>query len=203
MVSSNSTIECLDDAARDLLFAGARTVNNFAATPVSDAELAQIWDMTRWAPTAANSQPLRVQFVRTDDARRRLLAHLDEGNREKTTSAPVTAILAVDKGFHEYLPRLLPIRPQIREVFAGNDALRERTGTFNAALQAGYFILAIRAAGLAAGPMAGFDPAGIDTEFFSGTTWRSILVVNIGHPGENPFLGRLPRLDPAETVHWA
>ena len=61
----------------------------------------------------------------------------------------------------------------------------------------------IRAAGLAAGPMAGFDPAGMDTEFFSGTTWRSILVVNIGHPGENPWFERLPRLDPAETVRWA
>ncbi|RZL71573.1 MAG: malonic semialdehyde reductase, partial [Rhodococcus sp. (in: high G+C Gram-positive bacteria)] len=171
MVSSNSTIERLDDTARDLLFAGARTVNNFASTPVSDDELAQIWEMTRWAPTAANSQSLRVQFVRTDDARRRLLEHLDEGNREKTTSAPVTAILAVDSGFHEHLPHLLPIRAQIRDVFADSDALRERTANFNAALQAGYFILAIRAAGLAAGPMAGFDPAGMDTEFFSGTTW--------------------------------
>ncbi|TQC48341.1 malonic semialdehyde reductase [Rhodococcus sp. WS4] len=203
MVNSNSTIECLDDAARDLLFAGARTVNNFAPTPVSDDALAQIWEMTRWAPTAANSQPMRVQFIRTDDARRRLLDHLDEGNREKTASAPVTAILAVDNEFHEHLPRLLPIRPQIRDVFADNNALRDRTGNFNAALQAGYFILAIRAAGLAAGPMAGFDPAGIDAEFFSGTPWRSILVVNIGHPGENPWFERLPRLDPAETVHWA
>ncbi|WP_244461358.1 malonic semialdehyde reductase [Rhodococcus sp. ZPP] len=203
MVNSNSTIECLDDAARNLLFAGARTVNSFAPTPVNDDELTQIWEMTRWAPTAANSQPMRVHFIRTDAARRRLLDHLDEGNREKTASTPVTAILAVDSEFHEHLPRLLPIRPQIRDVFADNDALRERTGNFNAALQAGYFILAIRAAGLAAGPMAGFDPAGIDAEFFSGTSWRSILVVNIGYPGKNPWFERLPRLDPAETVRWA
>ena len=203
LVNSNSTIEGLDDAAIDLLFVGARTVNNFAPTPVSDEELAQIWEMTRWAPTAANSQPMRVHFIRTDAARCLLLDHLDEGNREKTASAPVTAILAGDSQFHEHLPRLLPIRPQIREVFAGNDALRERTGNFNAALQAGYFILAIRAAGLAAGPMAGFDSTGMDTEFFSGTTWRSVLVVNIGHPGENPWFERLPRLDPAETVRWA
>jgi 3-hydroxypropanoate dehydrogenase len=203
LVSSNATIECLDDAARDLLFGGARTVNNFAPAPVNDDELAQIWEMTRWAPTAANSQPMRAQFVRTDDARRRLLAHLDEGNREKTASAPVTAIVAVDNEFHEHLPRLLPIRPQLRDVFADNDALRERTGNFNAALQTGYFILAIRGAGLAAGPMAGFDPAGIDAEFLSGTSWRSILLVNIGHPGENPFFERLPRLDPSETVRWA
>ncbi|WP_231868970.1 hypothetical protein [Rhodococcus opacus] len=70
----------------------------------------------------------------------------------------------------------------MREIFAANDALRERTGGFNADLPAGYFILVIRAAGVAAGPMTGFDSAGMDTVFFSGTTWRSILVVNIRTP---------------------
>jgi 3-hydroxypropanoate dehydrogenase len=72
--------------------------------------------MTRWTPTAANSHPLRVQFVRTDDGRRRLLEHLDEGNRAKTTSVPVTAVLAADSEVHEHLPRLLPIRRQIRAI---------------------------------------------------------------------------------------
>ncbi|MEU2162384.1 hypothetical protein [Streptomyces sp. NPDC019208] len=38
----------------------------------------------------------------------------------------------------------------------------------------------MRAAGLAAGPMAGFDKAGVDEEFFADTSWRSHLVVNIG-----------------------
>ncbi len=51
--------------------------------------------------------------------------------------------------------------------------------------------------------MAGFDSAGVDAEFFPDRRYRSILVVNIGHPGENPWFGRLPRLDHADAVHWA
>jgi nitroreductase len=59
-------------------------------------------------------------------------------------------------------------------------------------LQAAYFIIAVRAAGLAAGPMGGFDPAGLDAEFFPSGDWRSFLVVNIGHPGESSWQERLP-----------
>ena len=74
---------------------------------------------------------------------------------------------------------------------------------FNASIQIGYFLLAVRAAGLAAGPMGGFDAAGVDEEFFEGTTWRSMLLVNIGHPGENAWFDRLPRLDHDQAVRVA
>jgi 3-hydroxypropanoate dehydrogenase len=30
-----------------------------------------------------------------------------------------------------------------------------------------------------------------------------VLVVNIGHPGENPWFGRLPRLENEEVITWA
>ena len=61
----------------------------------------------------------------------------------------------------------------------------------------------MRAAGLAAGPMGGFDAAGVDEEFFSGTSWRSMLVVNIGRPAENAWRDRLPRLAYDEAVRVA
>ena len=122
------------------------------------------------------------------------------GNRAKTTSASRHRDSRGRQRIHEHLPQLLAIRPQIREVFAANNVLREHTGNFNAALQAGYFILAIRPGGRADGRLR---PRRMDAEFFPGTTWRSIVVVNIGHPGENPWFERLPRLDPAETVYSA
>ena len=75
--------------------------------------------------------------------------------------------------------------------------------TINAALQAGYFILAVRALGLAAGPMTGYDAAGLDAEFFPDGRYKSILVVNIGHPGESAWFNRLPRLDHEAVVSWA
>ena len=63
----------LDEAGRALLFTGARTANSFAPTPVTDAELDGIWDLAKWPPTAANTQPLRVLYVRTPQGRERLV----------------------------------------------------------------------------------------------------------------------------------
>lgn len=192
----------LDDAGRATLFTDARTANTFAATPVSDAELSEIWDLAKWAPTAANTQPLRVLYVGPGQGRERLVKHMSDGNKAKTASAPAVAVLAVDTRFHEHIPALLPFRPEMKDVFEANEEMRTSTGSFNATLQAGYFILSVRAHGLAAGPMAGFDAAGIDADFFPDGRWHSILVVNIGHPGPSPWFDRLPRLDHEETVRW-
>jgi len=60
-----------------------------------------------------------------------------------------------------------------------------------------------RAHGLATGPMAGFDADAVTAEFLPGGRERALLVVNLGHPGENPWHPRLPRLDEAEVVRWA
>jgi 3-hydroxypropanoate dehydrogenase len=185
------------------LFTDARTAYSFADTPVDDATLTSIWELARWAPTAANTQPLRVLYIRTAEGKERLLPHLDEGNRPKSASAPVVAVLAVDHRFHEHLPHVLPIRPEMKDFFEGEPGRREAITSFNGPLQAGYFILAVRALGLAAGPMADFDPAGIDKEFFAGGDWHSILVVNIGHPAGPPAFDRMPRLAHEHALDWA
>ncbi len=201
--AARPALERLDEAGRSLLFTAARTANSFAATPVSDSELADIWELAKWPPTAANTQPLRVLYVRPGAGRDRLIPHMSDGNKAKTESAPAVAVLAVDTQFHEHIPVLMPFRPEMKDVFAANDDMRTKAGTFNSTLQAAYFLLSVRAHGLAAGPMAGFDADGIDAEFFPAGRWHTILVVNIGHPGENPWFDRLPRLDQAEVVRWA
>ncbi len=201
-MAPTTAIPTLDEAGRSLLFTDARTANTFADTPVSDAELTAIWELAKWPPTSANTQPLRVLFVRTTEGKDRLLPHMSEGNREKTAAAPVVAVLARDVAFHEFMPEVMPHREGMDALFAGNDDLREFTSEFNAALQSGYFILAVRANGLAAGPMLGFDKAGIDAEFFPDGRWKSVLVVNIGHPGEHAWFDRLPRLDPDTSVKF-
>ncbi len=108
-------------------------------------------------------------------------------------------MLAADTDFHDHLARTFPHFPGARDAFA-DDVAREQAATFNASLQIGYFLLGVRAAGLAAGPMGGFDRAGVDEEFFAGTNVKSLLVVNIGHPAENAWFDRLPRLDHDEVV---
>jgi 3-hydroxypropanoate dehydrogenase len=192
----------LSPDAQDLLFREARTANTFADEPVTDEQVAAIYDLVRFGPTALNAQPLRVMLVRSDEAREKLLKNMADGNRDKTASAPLVAILAADTDFHDHLERTFPHFPGARDLFA-DDSAREEAAKFNAALQIGYFLLGVRAAGLAAGPMGGFDAAGVDRDFFAGTGLRSLLVVNIGRPGPNAWYGRLPRLAYDEVVREA
>ena len=56
-------------------------------------------------------------------------------------------------------------------------------------------ILAARSLGLDCGPMSGFDNAGVDAEFFAGTTVRSNFICNIGHGTDENLYQRNPRLD--------
>ncbi len=189
----------IDDGAADVLFREARTAYAFDDTPVTDAQLDRLYDLLRFAPTSMNAQPLRITFVRSDEARRRLLPYIAPGNRRKVESAPVTAILAADTDFHEHLPRLLPHAPDAKDRFA-DDAARVRSAHYNATLQAGYFILAARAVGLDAGPLGGIDKAGIDAEFFAGTALRTILAVNLGRMARGGTHPRSPRLERHEAT---
>jgi 3-hydroxypropanoate dehydrogenase len=189
----------LDQAAQDLLFREARTANAFTDEPVSDEQIQAIYDLVKYAPTAMNSQPLRVVLVRTPEARQRLVGAMAEGNKAKTAAAPLTAILAAAHDFHEKLDKTFPHAPGIKDRFAEEEA-RVRTGRFNGAIQVGYFILGVRAAGLAAGPMGGFDAELLDKEFFGDGRASVLAVVNIGKPADNAWFDRNPRLDFDEVV---
>lgn len=183
----------------DRLFHEAHTAYRFTDESVDDALLTTLYHLVRQAPTAINSQPLRIVFVRTDEAKQRLLPLLAEGNRAKSASAPVVALLAYDLDFHHHLPHLAPHAPQLRDRF-DDPARREETARFNATLQAGYTIIAARALGLDAGPMGGFDADGVDAEFLRGTSWRSFMVLNLGHVAPDGHRPRAPRLDTADAV---
>jgi 3-hydroxypropanoate dehydrogenase len=63
----------------------------------------------------ANTQPLRVLYVRTPEDRGRLVAHMDEGNRAKTLAAPAVAVLARDLRFHEHIPTVMPVKPDLEQ----------------------------------------------------------------------------------------
>jgi 3-hydroxypropanoate dehydrogenase len=189
----------LDKHAQDLLFRDARTANTFTDEPVTDEQIQAIYDLIKWAPTSMNTQPLRIVLVRTPEARERLVAHMSDGNKAKTGTAPLVAILASDSDFHEHLPRTFPHAPKAKDMFAANPN-RDQVGAFNASLQVGYFILGVRAAGLAAGPMTGFDAEGVAKEFFPEGNRRVLAVVNIGKPAEDAWFGRNPRLDYEDVV---
>jgi 3-hydroxypropanoate dehydrogenase len=189
----------LDPAAQDLLFREARTANAFTDEPVTDEQVQAIYDLVKYGPTAFNQTPLRITLVRSPEARERLVAHLAEGNQAKTASAPLVAILSADNEFHEELPHLFPAAPQSKDVFFTERPVRENAAGLNAALQAAYFIVGVRAAGLAAGPMTGFDFEGVRKEFLD-DDHTPLMVVNIGRPGPDAWYPRSPRLEFDQVV---
>ncbi|MEV2212998.1 malonic semialdehyde reductase [Streptomyces sp. NPDC050997] len=183
----------LDPAAQDLLFREARTANTFTDEPVTEEQVQAIYDLVKYGPTAFNQTPLRITLVRSAEARERLVQHMAEGNQAKTSTAPLVAILAADNEFHEELPQLFPAFPQLKDAYFSERPAREGAAALNAALQAAYFIVGVRAAGLAAGPMTGFDFEGVRKEFLD-DDHTPLMVVNIGKPGEDAWHPRSPRL---------
>lgn len=189
----------LDAAAQDLLFREARTANTFSSEPVSDETLQAVYDLVKYAPTSMNQQPLRIVLIRSEDARERLVKTMYGPNGAKVAQAPLVAILAADLEFHELMPKLFPHFPEAKDMFA-DPAIREASAVQNGTMQAAYFLLGIRAAGLNAGPMIGFDADAVNREFFPDGKQKVLLVMNIGKPGENAWWPRSPRLEYDEVV---
>ncbi|MCX5204468.1 malonic semialdehyde reductase [Streptomyces sp. NBC_00237] len=189
----------LDPAAQDLLFREARTANTFTDEPVTEEQVQAIYDLVKYGPTAFNQSPLRITLVRSEEARERLVGLMAEGNQPKTRTAPLVAILSADNEFHEELPALFPHFPQAKDAFFSERPVREQAALINATLQAGYFIVGVRAAGLAAGPMTGFDFAAVQKEFLD-DDHTPLMVINIGKPGDDAWFPRSPRLALDEVI---
>ncbi|EYC50280.1 malonic semialdehyde reductase [Hylemonella gracilis str. Niagara R] len=192
----------LDTAALATLYTEARTHGHWTDEPVSDELLRRLYELTRMAPTSANSSPGRFVFVGTPEAKQRLAPALSKGNLDKTLSAPVTVIVAWDTAFYEALPRLYP-HADARSWFTGSPAAAHETAFRNSTLQAGYLILAARALGLDVGPMSGFDKAKVDAAFFAGSSWTTNLLINLGHGDSSHLHERLPRLSFDEACRLA
>ncbi len=198
----------LSDEALDQIFRQARTHTAWLDKPVSDDTLRQIHDLMKWGPTSANTSPARFLFLRTPEAKQKLLPALAPGNVEKTMKAPVTAIIGYDLRFYDKLPELFPHSPKMRDLFANSPELAELTAKRNSSLQGAYLIIAARALGLDCGPMSGFDnfkvdhaffgagreEHGCDQEFFPTTHVRSNFLCNIGYGDPGKVLPRNPRL---------
>jgi 3-hydroxypropanoate dehydrogenase len=175
------------------LFTEAHTQYGYRPTPVSDAQLRALYELLKWGPTSANCSPARFVFVRSAEAKARLLECVSAGNAGKVREAPVTAIVGMDMAFHDKLPMLFP-HTDARSWFAGNEAKIAETALRNSSLQGGYFILAARALGLDCGPMSGFDTTRMDAAFWAGTTVRTNFICTLGEGDPARQRPRGPRL---------
>lgn len=189
----------LTDSALNQLFTEARTHNAWRDQPVDDALLQQLYQLVKWGPTAANTCPLRIVFVKSAAAKEKLRPCLSAGNVDKTMAAPVTAILAWDNAFYEQLPKLFPNNLDARNWYAGKEKAIHENAFRGSSLQGGYFILAARALGLDCGPMGGFSADKINAAFFADSNWRVNFLCNIGYGDPSGIFPRNPRLDFAEA----
>jgi len=183
----------LDDSSLDALFREARSHYHWTPTKIGDDTLRALYDLTKWGPTSANGSPARFVFLRTHEAKERLVPALSAGNVEKTLTAAVVVIVAYDPRFYDKLPELFP-HVDARAWFAGDPSLAEETAFRNGTLQGAYLIMAARALGLDSGAMSGFDRAVVDAEFFAESGWRSNFLLNIGEADTTQQLPRQPRL---------
>jgi 3-hydroxypropanoate dehydrogenase len=198
----------IDDAGLDQLFRQARTHYVWTDRPVTDETLRQLYDLLKWAPTSANSNPARFLFLRSAEAKQRLVPALAPANVEKVLTAPVTTIVAFDLKFYEKLPKTFPHNPKMPALFESSPELVEVTARRNSSLQGAYLILAARALGLDCGPLSGFDNAKVDEEFFAAGQpcdgcdqeffpqghVKSNFLCNLGYGDPAKLLPRLPRL---------
>ena len=177
----------LSEQALDVLFRQARSHDVFSPEPLSDAELRAIYDLAKWGPTTANSQPQRILFLRSEQAKARLYPALSSSNVKKSKSAPVVALFAYDLRFFEHLPRMFH-DPRARSWYETTPDHIFATALRNATLQAAYFMLAARASGLDCGPMSGFNSSKVDAEFFPDGQWRSnfLCCLGRGDPSQLP-----------------
>ncbi len=154
-----------------------------------------MYDTVRWGPTLMNTSPLRLLLVRSPEARERLASHMGE----------TTASGCARRRWRSWSPRTWTSTttstpwcrtcPGARDRFA-DAATRARIARDQAWLQAGYLIVGLRAEGLDVGPMSGMDAAAIDADLLAGTSWRSLMVLNVGYPAAEPAAHpRAPRLE--------
>ncbi|HEX7968461.1 MAG TPA: nitroreductase family protein [Stellaceae bacterium] len=145
----------LDDRSLDSLFRAAAPCRAWLDKPVGDAIIEAVWELAKLPPTSSGAFPARIAFIKSPEAKQRLLPALAAQDRASTLAAPVSAVLGYDA--------------------AAPAALRD------ASLQAGYLILAARALGLDCVPLALADAAQADREFFPDGRVKSSFVCNLGH----------------------
>ncbi|MEW6706653.1 MAG: malonic semialdehyde reductase [Pseudomonadota bacterium] len=182
------------NVSTEQLFTDARTAYGFHPTPIPDETLRALYDLMKWGPTSGNCTPARIAFVRTPEAKARLIPCMDAGsNQRKVREAPVTAIIGRDLAFHEQLPKLFP-HTDARSWYVGKPSKIAFEALRSGSLQGGYFIIAARALGLDCGPMGGFDAERVDAEFWAGTSVKSNFVCTLGHGDASRLKPRNPRL---------
>jgi 3-hydroxypropanoate dehydrogenase len=155
----------VNDETLDVLFRTAGDRHAWLARPVGDTILRAVWELVRLGPSSGACAPLRLVFVKSEEAKARLAVVLAEPERAALTAAPAIAIVAC------------PVQDAaaLHEI-----ALRE------GALHAAYLMLAGRALGLDCAPIWEFDAAPVDRAFFPNGRMTANFLCALGYGEHGP-----------------
>lgn len=174
----------------DHVFTRMRTQRMFEQADIPIERLKDVYDTVRWAPTAYNSCPMRVSVVDSPTARETLIRHMNPVNQGSVRQAPAVVILSWDEDFPAGMSTM-GAPESLTQTLSGRTDLAETAGF----MQAAYFIIGLRAAGMNVGPMTGADFAGIEQDLFADSSWKPFMVLVIGESpkagSERPRLTRL------------
>jgi len=184
----------LTDANLEILFTKARSHKSWLNKEVTEDQIDQIYNLLKFAPTSGNCCPARFTFIKSDEAKERLMPTLDKGNIDKSMKAPYVVIISYDTEFYESLSILSP-HNDAKAGFIGKENKIKNTAEFNSALQGAYFMMASRSIGLDCCPMLGFNKEKLNQEFFPDGKYKSLFICGIGYGDSSKLYDRAPRLE--------
>ena len=183
----------LSHEALEQLFLEARSYNGWHDKDVSEEQIRKIYDLLKMGPTSANSQPSRMIWCKSKDAKEKLAEFASDQNKDKVRTAPVCVIIGYDIDFHEELPWLFP-HADAKSWFEGDEEARKTNAARNSALQGAYLMLAARAVGLDCGPMSGVDLDKVTQHFFADDPKvKADWICSIGYGDKDTIFDRSPR----------
>lgn len=136
---------------------------SIAPDPLEDAVVVELIEATRLTPSCRNLQPWRFLFLRSEEGLGHGQAALAEGNAW-ACSAPLLVVATARREDDCHSPD-------------GNDYYR-----FDVGMAVMNLMLAATANGLAARPMAGFDPGVIRDRFAMTPDVEPMVMIAVGRP---------------------
>jgi nitroreductase len=184
-----------------------RSIRQYSATPVAEADLRELLRLAGRAPSAFNVQPWRFVVVQDESLKARLSAAAR--GQQQIVRAPATIVMYSDmESALARLPEAVhPDMPQekrdagvesFRARFANQSiAERETWGNAQANIALGYLLLLAESRGLATSPMLGFDAEQVKALLGLPEHVRVPALISIGYAAEDGFR---PHRLPAETL---
>ena len=172
----------IDVATQQLLFTEARSSMRFADVPVPVETVRAAYDLIKWGPTGNNAMPLRIAVAASQAARSTVIEHATANNKVILGAAPLILVVAADHDYHHLVDITAPGVVGLQDRLAAAPEQRAANAHANTWLQMGYLVVGLRAAGLDARPLGGFDKAGVTDAFFAGSGWHAELVFAVGYP---------------------